>query len=136
MNDVVGCRDMELLCRHRAVFDTQHRGKWLGEADRWRDLAHGEATARFHGDHPGPMNVGPNATENDRRKMRISQFDGRNSPLDNCSGGPQASDLAGESPRTSRSLVISNRRIAAGRSSTIVLTAIDSGVFWRAPVRC
>jgi hypothetical protein len=36
MNDLVSCRDMELLCRHRAAFDTQRRWKWLGEAERWK----------------------------------------------------------------------------------------------------
>jgi hypothetical protein len=40
MNDPIGCRDMELLCRQRATFDIQHSWKWLGEAERWKDLAH------------------------------------------------------------------------------------------------
>ena len=29
MNDRVGCREMELLCRHRAALDTRHSWKWL-----------------------------------------------------------------------------------------------------------
>jgi hypothetical protein len=48
MNDPVGCREMELLCRQRATFDIQHSWKWLGEAERWKDLAHREAASRFH----------------------------------------------------------------------------------------
>ncbi len=52
MNDLVGCRDMELLCRKRAALDTQHRWKWLGEAERWKDIAHRETVARFQGGHP------------------------------------------------------------------------------------
>jgi hypothetical protein len=55
MNDPIGCRDMELLCRRRATFDIQHSWKWLGEAERWKDLAHREAVSRFHAGHPGPM---------------------------------------------------------------------------------
>lgn len=48
MNDLSECRDMELLCRHRAALDTAHSWKLLGEAERWRDLAHREAVSRFH----------------------------------------------------------------------------------------
>src|SRR5260370_34341746 len=66
MNDRVSCREMELLCRHRAALDPRHNWKWLGEADRWRDLARGEADAR-HAEHPGPMAMGPNTIEGDCR---------------------------------------------------------------------
>jgi hypothetical protein len=66
VNDRVGCREMELLCRHRAALDPGHSWKWLGEADRWRDLARGEADAR-HAEHPGPMAMGPNTIEGDCR---------------------------------------------------------------------
>ena len=52
MSDPIGCRDMELLCRQRATFDIQHSWKWLGEAERWKDLAHREAASRFHAGHP------------------------------------------------------------------------------------
>jgi hypothetical protein len=58
MNDLVGCREMELLCRHRAALDSTHSWKWLGEAERWRDLAHREAASRFHM-RAGPMAMGP-----------------------------------------------------------------------------
>jgi hypothetical protein len=67
MNDLVGCRDMELLCRKRAVLDTHHSWKWLGEAERWRDIAHRETVSRFQGEHPGPMAMGPNTIEGDCR---------------------------------------------------------------------
>ena len=34
----MSCRDMELLCRQQAVFDCEHRWKWLGQAERWGHL--------------------------------------------------------------------------------------------------
>jgi hypothetical protein len=83
MNDPVGCRDMELLCRRRATFDIQHSWKWLGEAERWKDLAHREAASRFQRGHPGPMAMGPNTMEGARRAIRqASQVEGKNSPLE------------------------------------------------------
>jgi hypothetical protein len=83
MNDLIGCRDMELLCRQRATFDIQHSWKWLGEAERWKDLAHREAASRFHAGHPGPMAMGPNTREGDRRAIRrASQVEGKKSPLE------------------------------------------------------
>ena len=83
MNDPIGCRDMELLCRQRATFDIQHSWRWLGEAERWKDLAHREAASRFHAEHAGPMTMGPNSLEGDRRTMRrASQLEGKKSPLE------------------------------------------------------
>ena len=83
MNDPIGCRDMELLCRQRATFDIQHSWKWLGEAERWKDLAHREAASRFNAEYTGPMTMGPNTREGDRRTMRRgSQLEGKKSPLD------------------------------------------------------
>jgi hypothetical protein len=69
MNDLIGCRDMELLCRQRAVVDRAHSWKWIGEAERWKDLAHGEIASRFRAVpmHPGPMAMGPNTIEGDFR---------------------------------------------------------------------
>ena len=64
VNDLVGCRDMELLCR-RAALDTQHSWKWLGEAERWRVLAHRETAPRFQTMGLGPINMGPNMIEGD-----------------------------------------------------------------------
>src|ERR1700746_1886736 len=83
MNDPIGCRDMELLCRQRATFDIQHSWKWLGEAERWKDLAHREAASRFYAGPPGPMAMGPKTREGDRRAIRrASQVEGKNSPLE------------------------------------------------------
>ena len=47
VNDLVGCRDRDLLCRRRAALDTQHSWKWLGEAERWRVPAHREIALVF-----------------------------------------------------------------------------------------
>ena len=81
MNDPIGCRDMELLCRQRATFDIQHSWKWLGEAERWKDLAHHETASRFHAEHAGPMTMGPNASDDERRtRQRSSQLEGKKSP--------------------------------------------------------
>jgi hypothetical protein len=67
MNDLAGCRYMERLCRQRATSDRVHSWKWLGEADRWQDLAHVELGDRFREKplHPGPMAMGPNTIEGD-----------------------------------------------------------------------
>jgi hypothetical protein len=70
MYDLVGCREMELLCRHRARFDSIRKWKWLGEAERWMDLAHREAASRFH-TRAGPMAMGPSPSENDRQQSVI-----------------------------------------------------------------
>jgi hypothetical protein len=70
MNHLVGCRDMEILCRHRAAVDSTHRWKWLGKAERWGHLAAREA-ARKYPDHAGPMAVGPNRIEGDLPVRRL-----------------------------------------------------------------
>jgi hypothetical protein len=67
VNNQVGCNDMELLYRRRAALDTQHSWKWLGEAERWRDLAHRETASRFQTIGLGPMVMGPNTIEGDYR---------------------------------------------------------------------
>jgi hypothetical protein len=46
-NLVLGCRNIETLCRQRAISDRAHSWKWLGEADRWSDLAHREIAFVF-----------------------------------------------------------------------------------------
>jgi hypothetical protein len=70
MNSLVGCREVESLCRRRAVSDPAHSWKWLGEADRWSDLAHREIACRFqnHPVHAGPMAIGPNTIDGDSRR--------------------------------------------------------------------
>jgi hypothetical protein len=64
-NLVLGCREIEVLCRQRAISDRANSWKWLGEADRWSDLAHREIASRFQNNdmHAGPMAMGPNTIE-------------------------------------------------------------------------
>jgi hypothetical protein len=65
MNNLVGCREIETLCRLRAISDRAHSWKWLGEADRWSDLAHREIASRFQNKlmHAGPMQLGQTRLE-------------------------------------------------------------------------
>jgi hypothetical protein len=65
MNNLVGCREIETLCRLRAISDHAHSWKWLGEADRWSDLAHREIASRFQNKlmHAGPMQLGQTRLE-------------------------------------------------------------------------
>jgi hypothetical protein len=71
MSDLKDCKDMELLYRARAAADPQHSGKWLGQAERWRDLAKREAAWRFQRRgsqqqmHTGPMATQPSRVEGD-----------------------------------------------------------------------
>jgi hypothetical protein len=71
MNSLVGCRELESLCRQRAESDHAHSWKWLGEADRWNDLAHREIACRFqkHSIHAGPMAMGSNTVEGDSHRQ-------------------------------------------------------------------
>jgi hypothetical protein len=70
MNNLVGCRDIESFCRQRAALDHEHSWKWLGEAERWGDLADREINSRFEQTpmHPGPMAMGPNTIDGDLHK--------------------------------------------------------------------
>jgi hypothetical protein len=73
MKDLAGCHYMERLCRQRAVFDHPHSWKWLGEAERWKDLAHLEVGDRVREkpiDDLGPMPMGPNTIEGDSHKQK------------------------------------------------------------------
>jgi hypothetical protein len=72
MNNLVGCRELETLCRQRAVSDREHSWKWLGEADRWNDLAHREIAARFQNNsrRAGPMAMGPNTLKGDLHRQK------------------------------------------------------------------
>jgi hypothetical protein len=72
MNNLVGCRELESLCRQRAVSDRAHSWKWLGEADRWNDLAHREIVSRLQKNpmHAGPMAMGPNTIEGDSHRQK------------------------------------------------------------------
>jgi hypothetical protein len=72
MNNIIGCRKIESLCRRRAISDRGHSWKWLREADRWGDLAHREIASRFQKNsmHPGPMAMGPNTIEGDSHRQK------------------------------------------------------------------
>jgi hypothetical protein len=55
----------------------QHNWKWLGEADRWRELGHREIASRFQQKnvqqmHAGPMAMGPNTIYGDSRSKQRS----------------------------------------------------------------
>jgi hypothetical protein len=83
MSEPLDFREMEMLCRHRAVFDRLHRTKWLREARRWRVLLHRETALRFHTAQLAPMSMGANTMGNQRQfARRASQYDRRKTPLD------------------------------------------------------
>jgi hypothetical protein len=75
MNNLVGCRELESLCRQRAVSDRAHSWKWLGEADRWNHQAHREIASRFQKNpmHAGPMAMGPNTVEGYSHRQKQEQ---------------------------------------------------------------
>src|ERR1035437_203819 len=54
----------------RAALDHAHSCKWLGEAERWKDLAHREIACRFREVpmHQGPMAMGRNTINGDWRR--------------------------------------------------------------------
>jgi hypothetical protein len=68
MNNLVGCREIELLCT-RAI-----------AADRWNDLAHREIAARFQNKpmHAGPMAMRPNTLKATRTDRSMSPCSGCN----------------------------------------------------------
>jgi len=72
MNNIAGCREIESLCRQRAVSDRAHSWKWLGEADRWNELEHREIASRIQMNTmpAGPMAMGPNTIEGDSRRQK------------------------------------------------------------------
>jgi hypothetical protein len=72
MSDLTDCRGMELLYRARAKSDPEHSAKWLGQAERWHELAHHENAWRFQRRdnrqmHAGPMAMGPNPVSGGHR---------------------------------------------------------------------
>jgi hypothetical protein len=74
MSNIIDCRAMELLCHQRAKADSQNSGKWLAQAERWRELGHSEVAARFQQRnnqqmHAGPMAMEPNTISGDSRKQ-------------------------------------------------------------------
>jgi hypothetical protein len=73
MSDLTDCRGMEQLYRERAKADPVNGGKWLGQAERWRDLGKQENAWRLQKRstqqqaHAGPMATQPRPVESDRR---------------------------------------------------------------------
>jgi hypothetical protein len=71
MSDVADCRAMESLYRERAKVDPGNSTKWLGQAERWRELAQHENAWRWQKRgaqqemHAGPMTTQPRRVEND-----------------------------------------------------------------------
>jgi hypothetical protein len=62
----LGFREMERRCRQRAIEDPKNEWKWLGEAERWRQLARAEHSWRVQKrgtQHAGPMATQPNASK-------------------------------------------------------------------------
>lgn len=72
MNSIAGCRAIQSLCRQRAISDRVHSWKWLGEADRWNDIAHREIACHFQNNsmHAGPMAMGPNTVKGDSHRQK------------------------------------------------------------------
>ena len=73
MSEIKECREMELWCLQRARAEPENRWKWVGQAERWRDLAHSQIAFNFQKTghkqmHAGPMQVGPNTINGDLRK--------------------------------------------------------------------
>jgi hypothetical protein len=66
MSEIEGCRAMELLCRQRASAEPKQSSKWLGQAERWRELGEKEIAWRLQRKstqqqmHAGPMAMGSN----------------------------------------------------------------------------
>jgi hypothetical protein len=71
MSEIKGCREMELWCMQRARAEPENRWKWVGQAERWRELAHKQIAFNFQRQmHAGPMQMGPNTINGDLRKQQ------------------------------------------------------------------
>ncbi len=62
MNNISDCGYMELLCRQHAKDDPENSWKWIGQAERWRELGHRRASdfRQRRQMTAGPMEMGPN----------------------------------------------------------------------------
>jgi hypothetical protein len=67
MKQQMSCRDMELLYRQRAVSDSEHSWRWLGEAERWGHLAQRETASRF-------KEIGPMANGTEHYPRRFTRY--------------------------------------------------------------
>jgi hypothetical protein len=75
MSEIKDCREMELWCLRRARAEPENQWKWLGQAERWRELAHQRIAFNFQKTsrrqmHAGPMLMGPNTINGDFRKQQ------------------------------------------------------------------
>jgi hypothetical protein len=77
MSDTLDCREMELWCLQRARAEPEHHWKWVGQAERWRELADSQIAFNFNKSspqqqqmHAGPMQMGPNTINGDLRKQQ------------------------------------------------------------------
>jgi hypothetical protein len=74
MSDIADCRAMESLYRERAKADPENSWKWLGQAERWHELARHQVTWRFQQkniQHAGPMSMGPYTVKGDLRSKQM-----------------------------------------------------------------
>ena len=76
MDDLLNCRQMELLCRQRAKADPEHSWKWLARAERWGNLGHRRTISSFKQGNSGqtdlgPMAMGPNTIDGDQRRRNV-----------------------------------------------------------------
>ena len=58
MNDIRDCNFMEIWCLQRAEAEPENAWRWMGQAQRWRDLAPPHAVKAKQ--MTGPMQMGPN----------------------------------------------------------------------------
>jgi hypothetical protein len=75
MSEINDCREMELWCLRRAKAEPENQWKWIGQAERWRELAHRRIAFKFQKTgqlqmHAGPMQMGPNTINGDFRKQQ------------------------------------------------------------------
>jgi hypothetical protein len=59
MDKVAEYRAQEMLCRVRASFDSQHKERWLEEAEAWRCRAQQQITAHFRECNSVPTETTP-----------------------------------------------------------------------------
>ena len=65
MNDISECSEMESHCLQRARAEPENSWKWLGQAERWREVAHSQVAVKFRKHTAqqqmtaGPMQMGP-----------------------------------------------------------------------------
>jgi hypothetical protein len=75
MSQKSDCNAMALWCAQRAKTDPENSVKWLGQAERWRDLARAEKAWRLQKTgaqqamHLGPMAMQPSVSNTPKRQQ-------------------------------------------------------------------